>query len=129
MGEDVAPLRSNTLSLGGMRSTKNSSVRHTEPRGHTKEPLIPPRHSTHSSSPPPYTPRRPNGFILKTEEEEEDMLVYLEKRLEPNVDFDDALHVLDSTWISNLDQPWMGVILYGVGVNTHKELDSEVLIH
>jgi hypothetical protein len=36
--------------------------------------------------------------------------------------------VLDSTWISNLEQPWMGAILYGVGVNTYKELDSEVLM-
>jgi hypothetical protein len=92
-----------------------------------KEPLVPPRHSTSSSSPPPYTPRCSNGFIIKTEEEE-DRLVCLEKRLEPNVDFDDALQVLDSTRISNLEQPWMGAILYGVGVNTHKELDSEVLM-
>jgi hypothetical protein len=59
---------------------------------------------------------------MKTEEEEE-RCVHLEKRLEPNVDLDDALQVLDSTRISNLEQPWMGVILYRVGVNTHKELD------
>jgi hypothetical protein len=54
------------------------------------------------------------------EEEEEDRLVCLEKRIEPNSDFDDALQVLDSTRISNLEQPWIGAILYGVGVNTHK---------
>jgi hypothetical protein len=68
---------------------------------------------------------------MKTEEEEEEeeRRVRLEKRLEPNVDFDDnTLYVLDSTRISNLEQPWMGAILYGVGVNTHKELDLEVLI-
>jgi hypothetical protein len=59
---------------------------------------------------------------MKTEEEEE-RRVHLEKRLEPNVDLDDAVQVLDSTRISNLEQPWMGVILYRVGVNTHKELD------
>jgi hypothetical protein len=64
---------------------------------------------------------------MKMEEEEEGR-VRLEKRLEPNVDFDDALQVLDYTRISNLEQPSMGVILYGVGVNTHKELDSEVLM-
>jgi hypothetical protein len=113
MEEDVAPLRSNTLPLGGMRSTRSSSVRHTEPRGHTKEPLVPPQRSTRSSSPPPYTLRHSNGFIIKTEEEEEeeeDKLVCLEKRLEPNVDFNDALQVLDSTRISNLKQPWIGVI-------------------
>jgi hypothetical protein len=46
---------------------------------------------------------------VKTEEEER--RVHLEKRLEPNVDFDDSLQVLDSTRISNLEQPWMGAIL------------------
>jgi hypothetical protein len=45
------------------------------------------------------------------------------------IDFDDALQVLDSTPISNLEQPWVGAILLGVGVNTHKDLDLEVLIH
>jgi hypothetical protein len=63
---------------------------------------------------------------MKTKEEEEKR-VHLEKRLEPNVDFDDVLQVLDSTRRSNLE-PWMGAILYGVGVNTHKELDLEVLM-
>jgi hypothetical protein len=64
---------------------------------------------------------------MKTEEEEE-RRVRLEKRFKPNVDFDDTLQVLDSTRISNLEQPRMGAILYGVGANTHKELDSEVLM-
>jgi hypothetical protein len=64
---------------------------------------------------------------MKTEEEEE-RRVRLEKKLELNVDFDDALQVLDSTRISNLEQPWMGAIHYGVGANTHKELNSEVLM-
>jgi hypothetical protein len=61
-------------------------------------------------------------------EEEEERRVRLEKRIEPNVDLDDAVQVLDSTRISNLEQPWMGAILYGVGVNTHKELDLEVFM-
>jgi hypothetical protein len=48
----------------------------------------------------------------------------------PNFDSDDnTLQVLDSTRISNLEQPWMGAILNGVGVNTQKELYLEVLIH
>jgi hypothetical protein len=65
---------------------------------------------------------------MKTEKEEE-RRVRLEKRLVPNFEFDDnTLQVLDSTRISNLEQPWMGAILYGVGVNTHKELDLEVLM-
>jgi hypothetical protein len=60
---------------------------------------------------------------MKTKEVEE-RRVRLEKRLVPNFDFNDnTLQVLDSTQISNLEQPWMGAILYGVGVNTHKELD------
>jgi hypothetical protein len=60
---------------------------------------------------------------------EEERRVRLEKRLEPNVDFNENnLQVLDSTRISNLEQPWMGAILYGVGVNTDKELDLEVLM-
>jgi hypothetical protein len=63
-------------------------------------------------------------------EEEEERRVCLEKTLVPNFDFDDnTLQVLDSTRISNLRQPWMGAILHGVGVNTHEELDFEVLIH
>jgi hypothetical protein len=61
-------------------------------------------------------------------EEEERRRVRLEKKLEPNVDFDDALQVLDSTQISNLEQPWMGAVFNGVGANTQKELDSEVLM-
>jgi hypothetical protein len=47
---------------------------------------------------------------MKTEEEEE-RHVCLEKRLKPNVDFDDTLQVLDFTRISNREQPWMGAIL------------------
>jgi hypothetical protein len=61
--------------------------------------------------------------------DEEERRVRLEKRLAPNVDSDDnTLQVLDSTRISNLEQPWMGAILYGVGANTHKVLDLEVLM-
>jgi hypothetical protein len=63
------------------------------------------------------------------EEEEEERRVRLEKRLVPTFDIDDnALQVLDSTWILNLEQPLLGAILYGVGMNTHKELDLEVLM-
>jgi hypothetical protein len=101
MVEDVAPPRSDTLPLGGMRCTRSSSMRYTELRGHTEEPPVPPWCSTRSSAPPPYTPRCSNGCIMKTEEEER--RVRPEKRLEPNVDFDDALQVLGSTQIlSNL---------------------------
>jgi hypothetical protein len=41
--------------------------------------------------------------VVEEEEEEEERCVHLEKRLEPNVDFDDnTLQVFDSTQISNL---------------------------
>jgi hypothetical protein len=62
---------------------------------------------------------------MKTEEEEEEeeRRVRLEKRLEPNVDFDDVLQVLDSTQIlSNL-----GLVQFFMAAN-HKELDLEVLM-
>jgi hypothetical protein len=84
-----------TLHLGGMRATRSSSMRFTEPQGHTEEPPIPPRRSTRSSAPPPYTSRYSTyGFIILSEVEEK-KLSHLEKRLLANVDFDDqALNYL-----------------------------------
>jgi hypothetical protein len=99
MEEDTAPLRRNdTLLLGGMRATRSSSIRFTEPQGRTEEPPVQPRYSTRSSTPPPYILRYSKyGFIIKTEEEEEEeeeKLARLE-RLVVNVDSDDqALHIL-----------------------------------
>jgi hypothetical protein len=51
---------------------------------------------TRSSAPPPYATRYSKyGFIIKTEEEEEEKLTRLEKRLVANVDLDNpALQVL-----------------------------------
>jgi hypothetical protein len=90
MEEDTAPSRRNdTRLLGGMRATRSSSMRFTEPQGRTEEPPIPPHRSTRSSSPPPYIPRHSAyGFIIMSEEEEK-KLACLEKRLAANVDFDD----------------------------------------
>jgi hypothetical protein len=90
MEEDTVPPRKNdTLLLGGMRATRSSSMRFTEPQGHTEKPPVPPRRSTRSSAPPPYTPRYSTyGFIILSEEEEK-KLSRLEKRLVANVDFDD----------------------------------------
>jgi hypothetical protein len=96
MEEDTAPPRRNdTLLLGGMRATRSTSMWFTEPQGCTKEPPVPPRRSTRSSAPPPYTPRYSTyGFIILSEEEEK-KLSRLEKRLVANVDFDDqALNYL-----------------------------------
>jgi hypothetical protein len=71
MEEDTAPpRRNNTLLLGGMRATRNSSMRFTKPQGHMEEPPVRPRHSTRSSAPPPYAPRYSEGFVIMTEEEE-----------------------------------------------------------
>jgi hypothetical protein len=63
------------------------------------------------------------------EEEEEERFVRLERRLVPNVNFDDALQVLG--FYSNQilsDLGWVK-FLNGVGVCTHKEIALEILIH
>jgi hypothetical protein len=77
-----------------MRATRSTSMRFTEPQGHAEELPVPPRRSTRSSAPPPYTPRYSTyGFIILSEEEKK--LSRLEKRLVANVDFDDqALNYL-----------------------------------
>jgi hypothetical protein len=77
-----------------MRATRSTSMRFTEPQGHTEEPPVPPRRSTRSTAPPPYTPIYSSyGFIILSEEEKK--LSCLKKRLVPNVDFDDqALNYL-----------------------------------
>jgi hypothetical protein len=47
MEEDTTPLRRNdTLLLGGLRATRSSSMKFTEPQGRTEEPPVPPRRST-----------------------------------------------------------------------------------
>jgi hypothetical protein len=67
MEEYVAPLRSDTLHLGGMRSTRSLSM-WDKPQWHTKEPPVRPRHLT--CSPPPYTPRHFKlVFTLKTKDQ------------------------------------------------------------
>jgi hypothetical protein len=64
-------------------------MRFTEPQGHTEEQPGQPRRSTRSTAPPPYTPIYSSyGFIILSSEEEE-RLSRLEKRLVPNVEFDD----------------------------------------
>jgi hypothetical protein len=73
MEEGIAPQRRNdTLLLGGMRATRSSSMRFTEPHGCTEEPPVRPHCSTRSSAPPPHSPWYSNGFIITTEEEEEE---------------------------------------------------------
>jgi hypothetical protein len=66
MEEDTTPLRRNdTLLLDGIRATRISFMRFTEPQGRMKEPPVPPHRSTRSSAPPPYTPRySAYGFII-----------------------------------------------------------------
>jgi hypothetical protein len=87
--ETTPPRRNDTLLVGGMRATRRSSMRFTEPQGRTEEPPVPPRRSTRSYAPPPYTPLySAYGFIILSEEEEK-KLSRLENRLVANVDFDD----------------------------------------
>jgi hypothetical protein len=132
MEEDTAlPRRNDTLLLGGMRATRSSSMRFTEPQGRTEEPPVPPRRSTRSSTPPLYTPRySAYGFIIMSEEEEK-KLSRLEKRLVANVDFDDqALNSLgfgiDIYYMSG----HLGWVQFsnGVSANTHKQFFLEILM-
>jgi hypothetical protein len=124
MEEDTAPPRSNdTLLLDGMRATRSSSMRFTEPHGCTEEPPVRPHRSTRSSTPPPHTLWYSNGFIIMTEEEEK-KLARLE-RLVANVDFDDqALHILG---FHTGHRGWVQ-FSNGVSVKTHKEFALEIFM-
>jgi hypothetical protein len=132
MEEDTAPPRRNdTLLLGGMRATRSTSLRFTEPQGRTKEPPVPPRQSTCSSAPPPYTPRYTTyGFIILSEEEEM-KLSRLKKRLVANVDFDDQ--ALNSLCFGTNIYYMLGHLGWvqfsnGVSANTHKKFALEILM-
>jgi hypothetical protein len=107
MEEDTAPPRRNhTLLLGGMRATRSSSMRFTEPHGCTEEPRIRPHRSTRSSAPPPHTLRYSEGFVA-------------------NVDFEDqTLHILG---FHTGHQGWVQ-FSNGVSANTHKEFTLEILM-
>jgi hypothetical protein len=132
MEEDMAPPRRNdTLLLGGIRATRSTSMRFTEPQGRKEEPPVPPHRSTRSSAPPPYTLRYSTyGFIILSEEEEK-KLSRLEKRLVANVDFDDqALNYLG--FVTDIYY-MLGHLVWvqfsnGVSANTHKEFALEILM-
>jgi hypothetical protein len=132
MEEDTTPPRRNdTLLLGGMRATRSSSMRFTEPKGRTEEPPVPPHRSTRSFSPPPYNPRySAYGFIILSEEEEK-KLSHLEKRLVANVDFDDqALNSLGFGTDIYYMLGHLGWVQFSneVSANTHKEFALEILM-
>jgi hypothetical protein len=129
--EDTAPPRRNgTLLLGGLRATRSTSMRFTEPQGRTEEPPVPPRRSIHSYAPPPYTPRYSTyGFIILSEEEKK--LSLLEKRLVANVDFDDqALNALGFGTDIYYMLGHLGWVQFskGVSANIHKEFALEILM-
>jgi hypothetical protein len=132
MEEDTAPPRRNdTLLLGDMRATRSTFMRFTEPQGCTEEPPVPPRRSTRSSAPPPYTWRYSTyGFIVLSEEEEK-KLSRLEKRLVVNVDFDDqALNYLGFGTDIYYMLGHLGWVQFSnvVSANTHKEFSLEILM-
>jgi hypothetical protein len=132
MEEDTAlPRRNNALLLGGMRETRSTSMRFTEPQGRTEEPPVPPRRSTRSSTPPPYTPQCSTyGFIILSEEEDK-KLSRLEKRLVANVDLNDqALNYLGFSTDIYYMLGHLGWVQFsnGVSANTHKEFALEILI-
>jgi hypothetical protein len=107
-------------------------MRFTEPQGHTEEPIVPPRQSTCSSAPPPYTLwYSAYGFIILSEEEEEEKLSRLEKRLVANVNFDDqALNLLGFGTDIYYMLGHLGWVQFsnGVSANTHKEFALEILM-
>jgi hypothetical protein len=132
MEEDTTPPRRNdALLLGGMRATRSRSMRFTEPQGRTEEPPVPPRRSTRSSAPAPYTPRYSTyGFIILTDEEEK-KLSRLEKRLVGNVDLNDqALSYLGFGTDIYYMLGHLGWVQFsnGVSANTHKEFSLEILM-
>jgi hypothetical protein len=132
MEEDTAlPRRNDTLLLGGMRATRSTSMRFTEPQGRTEDPPVPPRRSTRSSMPPPYSARySAYGFIILSEEEEK-KLSPLEKRLVANVDFNDqALNALGFRTDIYYMLGHLGWVQFsnGVSANTHKEFALEILM-
>jgi hypothetical protein len=132
MEKDTTPPRRNdTLLLGGIRATRSSSMRFTEPRRHMEEPPVPPRRSTRSSAPPPYTSQYSTyGFDILSEEEEK-KLSLLEKRLVANVDFDDqALNLLGFGTDIYYMLGHLGWVQFsdGVSANTHKEFALEILM-
>jgi hypothetical protein len=106
-------------------------MRFTEPQEHTEEPPVPPRRSTRSTAPPPYTPIYSSyGFIIFSEEEEK-RLSRLEKRLVPNVEFDDqALYYLGFVTDIYHMLGHLGWVQFsnGVSADTHKEFALEILM-
>jgi hypothetical protein len=106
-------------------------MRFTEPQGHTEEPLVAPRRSTRSIAPPPYTPIYSSyGFIILLSEEEE-RLSRLQKRLVPNVEFDDqALFTLGFGTDIYYMLGHLGWVQFsnGVSADTHKEFALEILM-
>jgi hypothetical protein len=105
-------------------------MRFTEPQGHMEEPPVPPRRSTSSTAPPPYTPIYSSyGFIILSEEEKK--LSRLQKRLVPNVDFDDQ--TLNYLGFGNDIYYMLGNLGWvqfsnGVPTDTHKEFSLEILM-
>jgi hypothetical protein len=106
-------------------------MRFTEPQGHTEEQPAPPRRSTRSTAPPPYTLIYSSyGFIILSSSEEE-RLSRLEKRLVPNVEFDDqALFTLGFGTDIYYMLGHLGWVQFsnGVSADTHKGFALEILM-
>jgi hypothetical protein len=105
-------------------------MRFAEPQGHTEEQPAPPQRSTRSTAPPPYTPIYSSyGFIILSSEEER--LSRLEKRLVPNVEFDDqALFTLGFGTDIYYMLGHLGWVQFsnGVSADTHKGFTLVILM-
>ncbi|CAN6299830.1 unnamed protein product [Urochloa humidicola] len=89
MEEDIVKPQRDMLLIGGMCDPRSASMRFPEPRAQAGTPPLPPRHTTRSTAPLPYTPKEtPYGFQLLSEEEEA-KLKNLMGRIMENSTFDD----------------------------------------
>jgi hypothetical protein len=106
-------------------------MRFTEPQGHTEESPVPPQRSTRSTAPPPYTLIYSSYDFIILSEEEEKRLSRPEKRLMPNVDFDDqALTYLGFDTDIYYMLGHLGWVQFSnaVSADTHKEFALEILM-
>ena len=106
-------------------------MRFSEPHGRGGAPPLPPRRTTRSTAPPPYTPKISEyGFTILSKEEEE-RLKHLKGRLRPNHDFDDD--ALKSLGFYNdiyhlLENLGWNLFSDGVQVHVYEDFAMEMLM-
>ena len=106
-------------------------MRFSEPHGCGGAPPLPPRRTTRSTAPPPYTPKISEyGFTILSKEEEA-RLKHLRGRLRPNHDFDDdALNTLGfyNDIYHLLENLGWNLFSDGVQVHVYEDFAMEMLM-